>query len=214
MVIRIVLSAILLSASSISAQTAQMSTLASAERALVAALAVPDQDGAGKGGVKLIRQGGVGGFRFGMSRTEVSGVADCQPYTNVSRTGGIECPNYLFAGRKMNISFLFGGDELRRIQLWFYNGESERDASEALGAVLDHLKKVAGEARINGLPDGEVTPDAVIKMVNSAQLRPGGIIQVEILHAGNLRRRSVVRARGTASAWIRRDAVRRSAPVA
>lgn len=136
--------------------------------------------GAGKGGIRLVRQGGVGGFRFGMSRGDVSGVADCQPYTNVSRTGGIECPNYLFDGRKMNISFLFGGDELKRIQLWFYNGESGVEAKAAIGAVIDHLKKVAGGARINGLPEVAVTPDSVMSVVNSAELRPGGVIQVEI----------------------------------
>ena len=136
--------------------------------------------GAGKGGVKLARQGGVGRFLFGMSRTDVSGVSDCQPYTNVSRTGGLECPNYLFNGRKMNISFLFAGDELKRIQLWFYNGESEKEAREAIAAVIDHLKKVAGGARINGLPETEVTPDAVMSVISSAQTRPGGIIQIEI----------------------------------
>lgn len=136
--------------------------------------------GAGKGGIKLARQGGIGGFRFGMSRTQVSGVADCQPYTNVSRTGGIECPNFVFGGRKMNISFLFAGDELKRIQLWFYNGQSEEEARGALGAVIGHLNKVAGGSRINGLPEVAVTPDAVMSVVNSAQARPGGVIQVEI----------------------------------
>jgi len=136
--------------------------------------------GAGKGGVKLARQGGVGGFRFGMSRAEVSRVPDCQPYTNVSSTGGIECPNYLFNGRKMNISFLFNGDALRRIQLWFYNGESETEAREAIGFVIDHLRKVGGGARVNGLPELEVTPDAVMKLLNGGQLRPGAVIQVEI----------------------------------
>lgn len=136
--------------------------------------------GAGKGGIRLVRRGGVGGFLFGMSRNEVSRVGDCQPYTNVSRTGGIECPNYAFDGRKMNISFLFAGDELKRIQLWFYNGESEKDAREALGAVISHLKKSAGGARINGLPEVEVTPETVMNVVNSARPGPGGIVQVEI----------------------------------
>jgi ketosteroid isomerase-like protein len=136
--------------------------------------------GAGKGGVKLAHRGGVGGFRFGMSRTEVSRVPDCQPYTNVSSTGGIECPNYLFDGRKMNISFLFNGDELRRIQLWFYNGPSETEAREAIGVVIDHLKKTAGGARVNGLPELEVTPDAVMNVLNGGPLRPGAVAQVEI----------------------------------
>jgi ketosteroid isomerase-like protein len=149
-------------------------------RAVAGRWKIATLSGTGKGGIKLVRRGGVGGFQFGMSRTEVSGVADCQPYTNVSRTGGIECPNYLFGGRKMNISFLFAGDELKRIQLWFYNGESEQEAKAAIGAVIEHLQKVAGGSRINGLPEIEVTPDAVMNVVNSAQVRPGGVIQVEI----------------------------------
>ena len=115
-----------------------------------------------------------------MSRTEVSRVPDCQPYTNVSRTGGVECPNYLFDGRKMNISFLFAGDELKRIQLWFYNGESAKEAREALGAVIEHLKKATGGARINGLPEMEVTPDSVMSVIDGAPVQPGAVRQVEI----------------------------------
>lgn len=139
--------------------------------------------GAGKGGIKLARSGGVGKYRFGMSRTEVSQIADCQPYTNVSRTGGLECPNYLFNGRTMNISFLFAGDELKRIQLWFYNGQSETEAAEAIGGAIDHLNKAAGSARINGLPEVAVTPDAVMDLLKGAQLQPRGVIQVEISSA-------------------------------
>jgi ketosteroid isomerase-like protein len=38
--------------------------------------------------------GGVGPFRFGMTRDEVSSVSACQPYTRVAVTGGLECPHY------------------------------------------------------------------------------------------------------------------------
>ena len=42
--------------------------------------------GGAKTGVRLQR-GGVGPYLFGMSKAEVSQLADCSPYTNVSRTG-------------------------------------------------------------------------------------------------------------------------------
>jgi hypothetical protein len=136
--------------------------------------------GGGKGGVRLVQRGGVGGFLFGMSQSEVSRVADCHPYTNVSRTGGLECPNYRFDGRSMNISFLFASDQLKRIQLWFYNGESEKEAKEAIEAVIDHLEKVAGGARIGALPEVEVTADVVAGILKDAPARNGGVTQVEI----------------------------------
>jgi hypothetical protein len=135
--------------------------------------------GAGSGGVKLVARGGVGGFQFGMSRSEVSRVADCSPYFSVSSTGGIECPNFLFNGQKMNISFLFAADQLKRIQLWFYEGQSALEAKEAVGSVINHLKRVAGGAQIGGLPGVDVTPAVVMDMLKNA-VEPGRINQVEI----------------------------------
>jgi hypothetical protein len=66
----------------------------------------------GPGGASL------GGYRFGMKKAEVAAVSDCQPYVPVRVTDGLECLNFDFQGRKMNISFLFGSAGLRRIQLW------------------------------------------------------------------------------------------------
>ncbi len=135
--------------------------------------------GGSKAGVRLVQRGGVGPYLFGMSKAEVSQVADCSPYTNVSRTGGIECANYAFDGRKMNISFLFDADQLKRIQLWFYNGESEPEAREAIGAVIDHLKRVAGGAHIGAMPGVEVTTDAIADILKGP-VPQGRIAQVEI----------------------------------
>ena len=73
--------------------------------------------GAGHGNGKTAERGGVGTYRFGMTRSEVSAVSDCQPYTNVSQTGGLECPHYLFEGQEMNISFLFAADHLRLVRV-------------------------------------------------------------------------------------------------
>ncbi len=142
--------------------------------------------GGGKSGVRLVERGGVGGYFFGMSKAEVSRVADCTPYTNVSRTGGIECPNYTFDGRKMNISFLFRADQLNRIQLWFYNGDSEQEAKEAIGAVINYLKRVAGGAHIGALPGLEVTTEAIADILKGP-VPPGRIAQVEISSPTNSR---------------------------
>lgn len=136
--------------------------------------------GAGNGRVNMVVRGGVGGFRFGMSRTEVSGVSDCQPYTNVARTGGLECPNFTFEGQKMNISFIFASDHLRRIQLWFYEGESETEAHDAVARVIEYLQRMAGGVHIAALPGQEVTPDGVMSMLNGPPVRPGYVTQFEL----------------------------------
>ena len=64
-----------------------------------------------------------GRLRFGMTREEVSRVTACEPYTNVASTGGLECPSYTFDGRTMNVSFIFNGNGLRRVQLRDDEGE-------------------------------------------------------------------------------------------
>jgi ketosteroid isomerase-like protein len=135
---------------------------------------------AGPGNGKTADRGGVGMYRFGMTRSEVTGVSACQPYTNVSQTGGLECPHYVFDGQEMNVSFFFTADHLRRIQLWFYEGTSGADARIAVRRVIDYLHRAAGGASIGGLPGVPVTPDVVMDMLNSAPPQPGGLAQFEL----------------------------------
>ena len=130
---------------------------------------------------ETIDSGGVGAFRFGMSRLEVGRVADCQPYTPVTVTGGLECAHYQFEGNEMNISFIFAGDRLRRIQLWIYEGESETDTRAAVTRVLDYLERKAGGVTIAALPGSKATAEAVMNLLNSTPVRPGSIAQVMIL---------------------------------
>lgn len=127
--------------------------------------------------------GGVGRYRFGMSRAEVSQVSDCLRYVNVAVTGGLECAPYAFQGQEINISFLFTADRLRRIQLWMYEGESTEDAEQAVGRVLGYLERMAGSVTVRTLPDMSVTPAAVMKMLSSAPPQANGIAQVEIVTA-------------------------------
>jgi ketosteroid isomerase-like protein len=136
-------------------------------------------DGSSNKSGRTADRGGVGRFRFGMTRGEVSQVPDCQPYTSVAVTGGLECPHYLFDGREMNISFIFGADGLRRIQLWVYEGTSDAEAREAVGRVLDYLQRTTGGVTVAAWPGTEVTADRVLGALG-APPQPGRIAHVEI----------------------------------
>jgi hypothetical protein len=137
--------------------------------------------GSGNGARPGADSGGIGRFRFGMTSDEVRGVPDCEPYTQVAVTGGLECPQYRFDDREMNISFIFAGDHLRRIQLWFYEGESSLEAREAVDRILAFLRRTTGGATISARPDVPVTAEGVISAINGAPpLRAGQIVQLEI----------------------------------
>ena len=137
--------------------------------------------GSGNGARRAADSGGIGPFRFGMIRDEVIQVPDCEPYTEVAVTGGLECPHYRFDDREMNISLIFAGDRLRRIQLWYYEGESSVEAREAVGRILAFLQRTTGGATITARPDIPVTADGVISAINGAPPpRAGQIVQLEI----------------------------------
>jgi hypothetical protein len=136
--------------------------------------------GSGHGPRTTPDAGGVGPFRFGMTRDEVSGVSACQPYTRVAVTGGLECPHYSFDARTMNISFLFTADRLSRIQLWYYEGASRQEAWEAVSRVLDYLQRTAGGATMRSRPDIAVTADGVMSLLDSTPLTAGRMTRLEI----------------------------------
>jgi ketosteroid isomerase-like protein len=131
------------------------------------------------GAARNVRLGGVGGYRFGMTLDDVRKVSDCAPYTNVSQTGGLECANYTFEGRKTNISFLFNGGQLRRIQFWLYEGTSEANAKEAAARAIDYLRRTAGGVSMVVAP-GEVTPDRVMEVLNQMPLQANGAAQFDL----------------------------------
>jgi ketosteroid isomerase-like protein len=142
--------------------------------------------GSGRGERRAGEAGGTGSYRFGMTREEVTRVADCAPYTAVAVTGGLECPRYRFDGREMNISFLFAGNALRRIQLWYYEGESRADAQEAIRGLLAFFKRTAGGATITDRPELPVSEEAVIGAIDRGRaLRPGEIAHLEICGPSN-----------------------------
>jgi ketosteroid isomerase-like protein len=137
--------------------------------------------GPGRRAGEVPDRGGVGPFRFGMTRDEVSRVRDCEPYSPVAVTGGLECPHYRFDDREMNISFLFAGERLQRIQLWYYEGESAGEAREAIGRVIGFLQQTTGGATISGRPDVPVTAEGIVGALNRAPAPLGRqIVQLEI----------------------------------
>jgi len=129
----------------------------------------------------LANGGGLGPYRFGMPLDDVRKVDACKPYLDVKTTGGLECPNYMFEGRKINISFIFASNALRRIQLWLYEGGSEKDARKATDAGIGYLKRTAGDAHMYGLPAAtEVTGEAIIRALKKDQVPAGRSVIAEL----------------------------------
>jgi ketosteroid isomerase-like protein len=142
---------------------------------------IAELSGSGNRTPETADRGGVGPYRFGMTREEVTRVRDCDPYSPVAITGGLECPHYRFDDREMNISFLFAGPRLHRIQLWYYEGESSVEAREAIAGVLGFLQRTTGEATITARADVPVTADGIIGALSRAPSPVGRqVVQLEI----------------------------------
>jgi hypothetical protein len=154
-------------------------TLAISWRRVGKAWKVAALDVTSNGAERLTAAGGIGGYRFGMSRGQVSKVPDCKPYSNESRTGGIQCPAYMFEGEPVNVSFLFNPGGLYRIQLGLLESGSESQARESIGRVLDYLTPKTGGVSIVGRPEVDVTPDAVLGMLRTP-VPAGRVTQLEV----------------------------------
>jgi ketosteroid isomerase-like protein len=126
--------------------------------------------------------GGLGDYRFGMSRQQVRQVPACTPYLDVPSTTGLECPNFTFEGRKMNVSFLFTGDTLRRVQLWYYEGKSEKDAKKAADEALEYMAREAGTVHSYELPAGSaVNTEEIFKALKKQTPAPGQAANVQLV---------------------------------
>jgi hypothetical protein len=94
---------------------------------------------------------GYGPWRLGMTREQVSAVAEGAPYVRVPSTGGIETRNGTFAGRKTTVSFVFGDGTLRIIQIWAYEGKDAGEAIAAFYRVYEHLEKTRGSVQVTSV---------------------------------------------------------------
>jgi hypothetical protein len=159
-------------------------TLAVSWRRVGKAWKIAALDVTSNGSERLAAAGGIGSYRFGMSRGQVGKIPDCKPYSNESRTGGIQCPAYVFEGQPVNVTFLFNPGGLYRIQLELLESGSESQARESIGRVLDHLTQKTGGVSIVGRPDVDVTPDVVLGLLRQP-VPAGRVTQVELSsHAG------------------------------
>ena len=126
----------------------------------------------------------IGEYRFGMTRAQVAAVKSCAPYRQVASTGGLECSNFMLGTKRLPISFIFTGDALTRVQLWFYDGTYTKQAHEATAEMLAFLSRY-GTVR-SSEPKGPLTPDAILSklraMARGAQ--PGQAVRVQVLTTG------------------------------
>jgi len=119
----------------------------------------------------------------------VRSVTSCGPYRHVPRTDGLECPNFVLGTRKLNISFTFVGDGLTRIQLWFYEGQSEAQARQATTDMLAYLS-TRGPLHSNELANGAPpTADAIFRTLRGLNKSKQGA-RVQILTVPTRSRRS------------------------
>lgn len=114
-----------------------MSRIVLAAMVLVATTHLWSTDALGAPGFK--------GWTFGMSKKQVRKVKKCKPYKPVKVTKGLECPNFKFGGAKNNISFVFRGGGLAKIQVWMYRGKSAKNAARRLHEALNFYRSKYGK---------------------------------------------------------------------
>lgn len=96
------------------------------------------------GGGDALAAPGFGGWTFGMTKAQVKQVKACKPYKPVKSTGGLECRNYRHISAVNNISFVFRGGKLAKIQVWLYEGKAPAKAARRLHQLMAHYKKRYG----------------------------------------------------------------------
>lgn len=86
-----------------------------------------------------------GPWKLGTTRDEVRAVKDNGPYKPVRVTGGIETPNGIFDGERRNVAFVFGENgTVNKIQVWAYEGPSEKEALKNWYRVYQYYTKLYG----------------------------------------------------------------------
>lgn len=82
-------------------------------------------------------------WKFGMSPEEVAAIADCGPYKSF-RNGDLETYSGVFAGKKENFQFFFTDGKLRRIGIYFYEGQDAEAGVEAWYRLFGVMSKMFG----------------------------------------------------------------------
>jgi hypothetical protein len=89
--------------------------------------------------------GGLGDYRFGMTRDEVKAVTSCQPVQGFLSNPDFECPNFQLDGTTRNLSFHFDdAGRLVVLQVWYAEHEELAAAVQAFLDVHDHFRRHFG----------------------------------------------------------------------
>jgi hypothetical protein len=91
-----------------------------------------------------ISAAGLPPWRFGMSKSEVSGFKQFGPYREFSN-GDVETFNGTFEGRKENIQFFFKNDRLVRIGVYLWEGKDARKGLSVFERAYDLLRRKYGK---------------------------------------------------------------------
>ena len=123
--------------------------------------------------------GGLGDWRFGMTKEQIRATTTCSPWKDVPITGGLECPNFEFAGKKRNVSFVFDGSgALAKIQLWFCEAADRKAAGAAVDELLAFMTKTWGDLESGNVP--KVGRDALLDALDAAAKAPHGPPQAKV----------------------------------
>ena len=94
--------------------------------------------------------GGVGPYRFGMTKQQVLAVRECASYRDVPGRSQLECPNFPFAGRPRDTFLIFRPEGLSSVQIWFYEGKDRGQAEAAMDDLFTYMRKEYGGKELKG----------------------------------------------------------------
>jgi hypothetical protein len=93
----------------------------------------------------------IGPWRLGMSPSEVTNFKAHGPYSPVRTTGGLETRRAKLDRGRTNVSFVFDGDRLDYIQVWYFEGKRYKGARAAALEVFDLFTARFGGASVPGV---------------------------------------------------------------
>ena len=108
-------------------------------------------------------------WKFGMTPSEVSGIAECGPY-KAFKNGDLETYSGVFNGKTENFQFFFQDGKLRRIGIYLYEGKDIQAAAQEWAELARVLNRDFGAVETAGMiPSGDPAFVATaLKIVNAS----------------------------------------------
>jgi hypothetical protein len=113
---------------------------------------------------------GIGPWRLGMSKEQVTALAEQGPYKDIA--GGVEAEAGKFQGNKAGAALTFGDAGLRSIQVKVYEGDDWRKAETAALSVFDYFKSNYGGANVKDVannPDRDALDQILRQTLGTAE---------------------------------------------